>query len=166
MENLKLKQMENLEEVKLVRTQSVYSTKNYDVFNISELNRNVKSTNVNIIKNSILAEGQQKPIVIDDKMFIIDGQHRYYALKELDLPVEFVLSTRSGVTMKDKMNVMESQNTSFSWTNMEKLELRAKIDDNYSRLKKLIDDYGFGLTVTCAILFGKSCNLKDCFFKR
>ena len=137
MENLKLNQMENVGEVKVVRTQSVYSTKKYGVFNISELNRIIKVSNVNVIKNSILAEGQQKPIVVDDKMFIIDGQHRYTALKELNLPVEFILSTRSGDTMKDKMSVMESQNTSFSWTNMEKLELRSKIDDNYLRLKNL-----------------------------
>tara|TARA_R110002050_G_C8683922_1_gene493201 strand:- start:37 stop:696 length:660 start_codon:yes stop_codon:yes gene_type:complete len=98
--------------------------------------------------------------VVDDKMFIIDGQHRYTALKELNLPVEFILSTRSGDTMKDKMSVMESQNTSFSWTNMEKLELRSKIDDNYLRLKNLTNEYGFGLSTTCEILFNAKAKLK------
>ena len=160
MENLKLNQMENLGEVKVVRTQNVYSTKKYDVFNISEINRSVKPSNVNVIKNSIIAEGQQKPIVVDDKMFIIDGQHRYSALKELNLPVEFILSTRSGNTMKDKMNVMESQNTSFSWSNMEKLELRSKIDDNYLRLKNLIDKYGFSLSTTCYVLWNQNIQLQ------
>ena len=155
MENLKVKQMENLGEIKVVRTQSVYSTKKYNIFNISEINRSVKANNVNVIKNSILSEGQQKPIVVDDKMFIIDGQHRYSALKELNLPIEFVLSTRSGVTMKDKMSVMESQNTSFSWSTTEKLELRSKIDDNYLRLKNLVDEYGFSISTTCDILWNK-----------
>lgn len=154
--------MEKLKnEVKVVRTMNVYSTKNYEHFNISELNRNIKPSNVNVIKNSLLSEGQQKPIVVDNDFYIIDGQHRYTALKELRLPVEFIISNRAGNTVKDKMNVMESQNTSFSWSNMEKLELRSKIDDNYLRLKKLINEYGFGLHSTCHILFNQQIDLQN-----
>ena len=154
--------MEKLKnKMKVVRTMNVYATKNYDVFNISEINRNIKPSQVKVIKNSIIAEGQQKPIVLDNDFYIIDGQHRYYALKELNIPVEFIISNRSGVTIKDKMNIMESQNTSFSWTYMEKLELRSKIDDNYLRLKKLIDQYGFGLNITLDILFNKRTHIKS-----
>ena len=153
--------MEKLKsEVKVVRTMNVYSTKNYEYFNISEINRNIKPSQVRVIKNSIISQGQQKPIVLDNDFYIIDGQHRYTALKELNLPIEFIISNRSGNTIKDKMSIMESQNTSFSWSYMEKLVLRAKIDDNYLRLKILIDKYGFSLSATLDILFNKRTHIK------
>ena len=147
-------------EVELIRTENVYSTTDYSIFNISEMNRIIKLGNVSAIKNSILLNGQQKPIIIDSDFFIIDGQHRFSALKSICMPVEFIFANNLGQTEKEKLNVMESQNTSFSWSNYEKLVLRAKIDDNYLRLKNLVDNFGFPIVSTCNILWGRQVYLK------
>jgi hypothetical protein len=77
----------------LIATQ-IYKTKDYDKFVIDEnLNRNVNIPNVKKIKNSIKDYGDHGvvfPIVVDDKMRIIDGQHRFTARKELGLTIYYI----------------------------------------------------------------------------
>lgn len=73
---------------------SVYKTKDYDKFIINEnKNRDVNVSNVKKIKNSIKIHGDHGvvfPIVVDDKMNIIDGQHRFTARKELGLTIYYI----------------------------------------------------------------------------
>jgi hypothetical protein len=77
----------------LIATQ-IYKTKDYDKFIIDvNLNRNVNIPNVKKIKNSIKDYGDHGvvfPIVVDDKMRIIDGQHRFTARKELGLTIYYI----------------------------------------------------------------------------
>jgi hypothetical protein len=77
----------------LIATQ-IYKTKDYDKFVIdANLNRDVNIANVRKIKNSIKNYGDHGvvfPIAVDDKMRIIDGQHRFTARKELGLTIYYL----------------------------------------------------------------------------
>ena len=165
MENLKLNQMENLGEVKLLRTQSVYSTKNYDLLKVNVLNRELSISNVKNLVRQIANNGLKNPIIVDTELTITDGHHRYQALKELCCSIEFVVDERVALTYVEKVKDMQSHNHSVSYTVKQLLEMNSKIDENYLRLKNMVDKYGFGIKTTCDILHGAQVKLKDTYEK-
>lgn len=69
----------------------VYVTEDYSIFNQLNGNREVIPRHVNEIVNSIQKNGYYPvPILVDNNYTIIDGQHRFEALKQLNLPVYYV----------------------------------------------------------------------------
>ena len=65
-------------------------TDEYDAFQRLEGNRKVLQERVNLIKQSIGQVGYvSNPIIVNEKMEVIDGQGRLEALKQLHLPVEY-----------------------------------------------------------------------------
>ena len=68
-------------------------TRNYDRFKFVESNRDINDNNVNKIEQSILEIGIQVPIVVNDKYEIIEGQHRFIALRRNKLVVPYIIST-------------------------------------------------------------------------
>ena len=75
----------------------IYCTSDYTVFKKLCGNRVVLEQRKNTIKNSIIENGYvRNPIVVNEKMEIIDGQGRFEALKELKLPVEYVIAHGAG----------------------------------------------------------------------
>lgn len=65
------------------------STKNYDVFTMHASNREINILNIKKIKASLCARNMLhlRPIVVNKKMEIKDGQHRFLAAKELGLEI-------------------------------------------------------------------------------
>lgn len=73
-------------------------TRNYEQFQVMRDNREVSQANVERLKNSIKEIGfiNARPIIVNRKMEILDGMHRFYALKELGLPIVYeVVDTSS-----------------------------------------------------------------------
>lgn len=69
----------------------VYVTEDYSIFNQLKGNREVMPRHVNEIVDSIKKNGYYPvPILVDNNYTIIDGQHRFEALKQLNLPVYYV----------------------------------------------------------------------------
>lgn len=76
---------------------TIYCTSDYTVFKKLLGNRVVLEQRKNTIKNSIIENGYvRNPIVVNEKMEIIDGQGRFEALKELKLPIEYVIAYGAG----------------------------------------------------------------------
>ena len=75
----------------------IYKTIDYYLFNKLCGNRDVLEGRKNVIKKSIQENGYiRNPIVVNENMEIIDGQGRFEALKELGLPVEYVIAEGIG----------------------------------------------------------------------
>lgn len=69
----------------------VYVTKDYSIFNFLESNRAVNQNQVKKIVKSIQENGYYPvPILVDDNYNIIDGQHRFTAVEQLNLPVYYI----------------------------------------------------------------------------
>jgi hypothetical protein len=68
-------------------------TRNYERFKFVESNRDINDNNVNKIEQSILEIGIQVPIVVNDNYEIIEGQHRFVALRRNKLVVPYIIST-------------------------------------------------------------------------
>jgi hypothetical protein len=92
---------------------SVFSTTDYFSFKKLNGNREVMESRKKLLMESIVERGWiRNPIVVNEKMEIIDGQGRFEALKELRLPVEYVFAT--GATIQDCINLNVKQK---NWTN-------------------------------------------------
>lgn len=113
-------------------------TNNYDLFKKLEGNRITSINRINKIKNSILSVGYiTSPILVNEKMEIIDGQGRYEALKELNLPIEYIV--QNGLTIKEciAMNVNQT-----NWELLDYIKSYAdKGNMNYVRLRNLMNRY-------------------------
>lgn len=67
-------------------------TKNYDRFNFVSTNRDINNANLKKIEASILDIGVQIPIVVNQNYDIIEGQHRFIALRKNKMVVPYVMS--------------------------------------------------------------------------
>lgn len=87
----------------------VYATDNYGIFKKLQGNREVINFRKNQLIESIKERGWiRNPIVVNEKMEVIDGQGRLEALQELGMPVEYVIA--QGATIEDcvALNIKQS----------------------------------------------------------
>lgn len=84
-------------------------TKDYSKFNFLKGNREVSKDRVNKIIKSIKNVGYiTSPILVNEKLEIIDGQGRFEALKKLELPIEYII--QNGIDIKEciAMNINQT----------------------------------------------------------
>lgn len=75
---------------------TVHVTSDYDMFRTLNGNRITSSANVKRIKKSMIQDGFiEMPIMINRHMEIIDGQHRFEVLKQLGLPIPYILNPKA-----------------------------------------------------------------------
>lgn len=135
---------------------SVYVTKDYDKFKVLDGNRSIEKSRVKKIHDSIVRNGYiHSPIIVNEKMEIIDGQGRFEALKKLELPVEYMVF--DGLTINDciVLNVYHTD-----WSIMDYIESHADRGNmNYKFLLHLLSKYKeLGLTVVINAITGTSGN--------
>ena len=134
----------------LVRTfdPSVRCTKDYDVFRRMEGNRKVTAIRSRKIRQSIEKVGYiPSPIVVNEHMEIIDGQGRFEALKQLGLPVFYIVVPNLNLVDCVAMNV-----NSTPWTLEDYIRSYAETGSlDYMRLVRLLDSYDLPMcVVVCA----------------
>lgn len=85
---------------------NVYETRNYDMFKKLLGNRDVTEQRVEKIKASIQNVGYVlNPCVINGNNEVIDGQGRIEALKQLELPVHYVIDKNAGLEQCVQLNI-------------------------------------------------------------
>lgn len=129
--------------VKVPSTETVkapQSTVMYDKFKYVLGNRDVDRRQVAIIKKSIADRGnlsQYFPVVVNEQMEVIDGQHRVQALKELELPVFYLVI--HGATVED-IRVLNSSQKPWAWRDFAK-SYADRGNTNYTRFLALADEF-------------------------
>ena len=71
----------------------IYQTEDYSSFKRIQGNRTINKAQVQKLYDSLGEHTEilsAIPIIVNDKMEIIDGQHRFEALKKLELPVQYI----------------------------------------------------------------------------
>lgn len=83
------------------KTNTIYSTQDYGKFSSIGGNRHVLKSHVNTIVDAIKTNNllSSSPILVNEKMQVIDGQHRLAAAKELGVPVFYII--HPGLVLKD-----------------------------------------------------------------
>ncbi len=138
-------------------------TTDYSIFRRMEGNREVTAQRAGVIKQSIEKIGLiPSPLIVNEFMEIIDGQGRFEAIKQLELPVFYIVVPGLGLQDCVSMNV-----NSTPWKTIDYIRSYAETgNDNYVRLVKLIDSYVPNLpfsVVICAatgLMTGASSSVK------
>jgi hypothetical protein len=79
---------------------TVKVTREYDQFKFLQGNRPINQSHVLNLRKSIMDNYVPTPIIVNEEKQIIDGQHRYIVLKELNLPM-FYVTTSGKISLDD-----------------------------------------------------------------
>ena len=126
----------------------IYSTTNYAQFKYLHGNRKI---NKNHKKRLIISMGKRNlkvPIIVNEKMQVIDGQHRLEAAKELKLPICYQII--KGLDLKD----VQLLNTNTSNWNLDDY-MDSYIDlglEDYEVFKTFMKKYGFAYSQNFTLL--------------
>ena len=129
----------------------VCRTDDLSQFKTLEGNREAVKVRVRKIRESMKKHGYiHCPIIVNEKMEVIDGQGRLEALKELNLPVEYIEFEGLGINECIALNVSQT-----SWSIMDYIESFAERGNmNYRFLLHLITKYK---ELTAAICINAVC---------
>lgn len=126
----------------------IHQTYDYECFKKLLGNREVTRKRVGIIKYSIEQYGYiSNPIIVNEKMEIIDGQGRVQALQELGLPVEYRMIPNLGIDECWAMNLKPT-----GWTTEEYVKSYAERGSlSYKMLLDLKSKYKQPITLVGAV---------------
>jgi hypothetical protein len=128
----------------------IKSTSNYAIFKTLNGNRPVNMKHVMKIISSMKKKMHHSPIQVNEKMEVIDGQHRLAARKALGAPVEYYISKGADLSTVQDLNT----NTE-DWKVNDYLHsyIQKGIKD-YIIYKQFLDTYKFSHQVTTFLLTG------------
>lgn len=107
----------------------IQSTRFYDQFKVMGGNRNIDPNHVEKLKSSMLENPdwfKTKPAVINEAGYIIDGQHRLQAARQLNMPFYFVVGEKMNLGAARAMNIRQKQ-----WTLMDYIHSYADGGNKY-----------------------------------
>lgn len=130
----------------------VYKTRAYDAFSKLDENRPINELHVHNLMESFKKDGYLFTVIyVNERIQIVDGQHRFEAAKRLHLPVYFIVMPGWGIKEVTVLNV-NSQN----WTMVDFLNTYAKQGKlDYVRLKEFFDNHSFDITTSQLIVTGR-----------
>lgn len=117
---------------------NVQFTRDYHLFKVMSENREISAGSVIRLQHSMKNNGVlMNPIFVNEKMEIIDGQHRFHALKELGKEVPFIVM--QGYSHKH-VHVLNMQ--ARNWTSNDFLEYHYKQGNpNYVQVYNFMNKY-------------------------
>lgn len=118
---------------------NVYFTTDYEKFKFFPENREIKHFHVKRLKQSICEKNllHRNPIIINKDFYIIDGQNRYWAARELNLPIYYRFEDFLKLEDVIKMNV-----ATLKWGMEDYLHYHVqKGKIHYLRIQKLLETY-------------------------
>lgn len=136
------------------RTNLIQKSQDYDQFSFLDSNREINRGHVENIKQAFEDYGnftRVQPILVNENLEIIDGQHRFTACVERGEPVYYTVAPGLRIAEARKMNILqkgwglEDYATSFAKEN----------NDSYQRYLQLVDEFGFGHSTTILYAIGR-----------
>lgn len=142
-----------------------YVTNDYDKFKFIKGNRNVNESNKSKLENSMDQKQLVIPILVNENMEIIDGQHRYEVCKEKGLPLYYHIEKGYGIEDVKRANIV-----SRTWKIDDYLNMFVENElEEYIIFKEIIDAYGLtvkALVTICAVLEDKPLKEMEYKFKQ
>ena len=117
---------------------TVYKTYDYDKFIIYEWNRNVSETNLKRIAKSVEKYGWKKdPIMVNEELGVIDGQHRLEFAKRNNLPLYYTI-----IKGLDKTDCQRMNSKRRAWAPKDYIKYYAvQGNEHYQKLNILVNKY-------------------------
>lgn len=118
----------------------------YEAFKLMNANREQSRGHIETLKAAFEEMGnltRVQPILVNEHMEIIDGQHRFTACKELGEPIYFTQVPGLGVSDARQMNILHR-----NWKLSDYAQSYADGGDrNYQRYMSMVESYGFSHSV-------------------
>jgi len=140
--------------INMETTICINETTDYSIFKAMNGNRKVNLGNVRRIVASKKIKDLPVPIIVNEKMEVIDGQHRLAACKELGTAVKYIVA--EGLTLED----VQRMNTNMhNWGDVDYLQ--SYVDrfnageerfEDYKRLEEFMKEYEFGIGSAITLL--------------
>lgn len=153
----------------VVEARMVYETRDYKAFSFITGNRNINNSHLENLRKSMTEMLIPIPIVVNEKLQIIDGQHRYMVCKEEGWTLTFIQIKGLALTHVQKINELMKVWTAEAFMHCYcdlALETEDGEYDDYVEYREFKRKYGFGHNETQAILTNQrmfSGNLSDRF---
>jgi hypothetical protein len=118
----------------MIEGKRVENTKNYEIFKLLKGNAPINILHLNLLieaiqKKNLLAS---RPILVNEKMEVIDGQHRLESAKRLNLPIYYITTNDLNITDISTLNSNQR-----NWKMEHYLELYSEHmkNENYIKFK-------------------------------
>jgi len=121
-------------------------TKNYDMFKFIEGNRNIKKSHLNFLTDSIEKNNllHLRPIIVDENMNILDGQHRFLAAKELGKEIHYIQCSTDNYKELITLNRNQKNWTLQDFANFYAIQFK---NENYIKLLNICESHQISLQV-------------------
>lgn len=132
------------------QSNQVHTTTDYFLFKPLDGNRNINQLHVNRLKKSMAENYLFTVLIVNENYEIIDGQHRFEVIRELGLPLNYVVCTGYGLNEVHIFNV-----NSKNWNADDYLEGYCKLEyPEYLKYAEFKEKYQFGHSECIALLKG------------
>jgi hypothetical protein len=134
---------------------TIYSTKDYDKFELVQGNRTVSASHLRTLIQSFDANpelAQTRPVLINKQFEVIDGQHRLAACRALGQPVYYMIAANLDINTARHLNA-----TQRGWTLRQYLDsFVATGNTQYVQFAEMLEEFPIPLTAMMIYLSGHS----------
>lgn len=131
---------------------TVCTTTDYTQFRQIDGNRSLNKMHLNRIKTSMAERYLFSPIIVNERFEIIDGQHRYLAAKDLELPLHYIVCDGYGLNEVHRLNQVSK-----TWSCEDYLAGYSELGyPDYIKYKEYKSKYKFGHNECMALLTNMS----------
>lgn len=127
---------------------TVYTTRDYSIFKILKGNRRINLKHLQKLKNSIMKRLLVTVIVVNERFEVIDGQHRLIVMKELNLPINYIIVESYGLK---ECNILNTDTQ--VWVAIDYLNSYIDLGyEDYIKVSEFKEKYSFLSLKLCQIL--------------
>lgn len=133
-----------------IKKTEIFVTTDYHKFEFVYGNRKLNSNHVRLLIDSINREDllDKNPIIVNEKMEVIDGQHRLEAARQLRLPIYYVVQDESGLRAVQLLNA-----TKRTWNHRDYLDSYITLDNmDYQILDSFVKKHNVPLGFAMILL--------------
>jgi hypothetical protein len=122
------------------------------MFKTIDGNRNVNLLHINRLKKSMQEHYLFTVIVVNEKYEIIDGQHRFHAIRDLGLPLHYTMIPGYSLLQVQILNANSS-----NWSSQDYLQAYCDLGyEDYITLSEFLRKYNLNISIGASILIGNT----------
>ena len=135
----------------------IFETKDYSMFNALDGNRELNIAHVKKLEKSFQEQYLVSPILINEKFQIIDGQHRFEAAKNLNLPIYYYMKTGYKLSQVQRLNTNLKE-----WKKIDYLDSYAALGyKQYILFKKFMAEFPMFSLTACQVILSNTGSEKQ-----
>lgn len=127
----------------------IQSTRKYDKFHLFSENRSVSPAHIERLEKdpTFAAKFCMSPIIITKDFYIIDGQHRYFAAKNLNIPIFYIIDEDGS-----RQDIRSRNMNMVPWKGIEYVHFYSEKSESYAFLESMMKKHKVPLTFLGSVI--------------